>query len=82
MPENNELEPESPREAGVVEQEPRVEDVEPARLLENEVRDRLRAEGFDERQTLKWVEAYFASHTEGDADDAIAWIREQQRQSA
>ena len=78
----DDLEPEAPREAGVPEPEPRVEDVEPARLVENDVRDRLQREGFSEEQILKWVEAYFDSHSEGSADEVIEWIKRQERQSA
>ena len=76
------LEPEAPREAGVPAPEPRTEDVEPARLVENDVRERLCNEGFTDEQILKWVEAFFDSHTEGSADQVIDWIRQQQRESA
>ena len=78
----NEVEPTAPSDVGVPEPEPTVEDVEPVRLVENEVRERLKREGFTEEQILKWVEAYFAEHTEGSADEVIAWIREQERDSA
>ena len=72
------LEPEFPDEAGV--QVPRVpiERVEPERMLENEVRARLEADGFSDDQILRWVEAFFATHDEGEPDDVVAWIREQE----
>ena len=46
-------------------------------MLENEVRARLEADGFTDDQILRWLEAYFAEHDEGDADDVVAWIRDQ-----
>jgi hypothetical protein len=76
------IEPAAPHEVGVPEPEPDVEDVEPVRMVENDVRERLQREGFTEEQILKWVEAYFADHTEGSADEVIAWIRTQERESA
>ena len=82
MARDESLEPEFPRDEGIPAPEPKIEDVEPVRLVENEVRGRLEAQGFDERQVLRWVEAYFAQHTGGDADDVIRWIEAQQRQSA
>ena len=75
------LEPQAPRDAGVPAPEPKVEDVEPVRLVENDVREQLQGEGFTEEQILKWVEAYFAEHTQGSADEVIAWIRKQERES-
>ena len=70
--------PESPRDAGVPVPTARIEDVEPERLLENEARDRLRADGFTDDQILRWAEAYYAEHTEGDTDDLVNWIRAQE----
>jgi hypothetical protein len=80
--ETENLEPKPPREAGVPEPEPGIKDVEPVRLVENDVRERLCDEGFTEEQILKWVEAYFDSHSEGSADEVIEWIKRQERQSA
>jgi hypothetical protein len=78
----DDLEPQAPREVGVPAPEPKTEDVEPARLVENEARSKLEAEGFSDEQILEWVKAYFADHTEGTADEVVAWIRQQQRASA
>ena len=74
------LEPEYPDEAGVDVPRVPIERVEPERMLENEVRARLESDGFSDDQILRWVEAYFASHDEGEADDVVAWIRQQETQ--
>ena len=72
------LEPEYPDEAGVETPSVPIERVEPERMLENEVRARLESDGFSDDQILRWVEAFFASHDEGEAEDVVAWIREQE----
>jgi len=72
------LEPESPEQAGVDGAPVPIEKVEPERLTENEVRARLEADGFTDDQILRWLEAYFAEHAEGEPDDVVAWIREQE----
>ena len=74
------LEPEYPDEAGVDVPRVPIERVEPERMLENEVRARLESDGFSDDQILRWVEAYFASHDQGEADDVVAWIRQQETQ--
>jgi hypothetical protein len=73
------LAPEFPQEAGVEVPKLPIEKVESERLLENEVRGRLEADGFSDDQILRWIEAYFAEHDEGEPDDVIAWIRERER---
>ncbi|HZP31099.1 MAG TPA: hypothetical protein VFC99_19275 [Acidimicrobiia bacterium] len=78
---DEELTPESPEAAGIRPRTERIEDVEPERLLENEIRGRLEADGFTDQQILKWVEAYFAEHTEGEPDEVVAWIREKEKES-
>ena len=72
------LTPEFPDEAGVDVPSVPIERVEPERMLENEVRARLEADGFTDEQILRWVEAYFAEHDEGEADDVVAWIRQRE----
>jgi len=72
------VEPEFPDEAGVGVPAVPIEKVEPERMLENEVRSRLEADGFTDDQILRWVEAYFAEHDEGEPDDVVAWIRDQE----
>ncbi len=61
------VEPEFPDEAGVGVPAVPIEKVEPERMLEN-----------DDDQILRWVEAYFAEHDEGEPDDVVAWIRDQE----
>ena len=70
---------ESPQAAGVDVPPVPIEKVESERLLENEVRGRLEADGFSDEQILRWIEAYFAGHDEGEPDDVVAWIRDQER---
>ena len=72
------LTPDRPREEGVADPEPRIEDVEPIHLLANEARERLSSDGFSDEQILEWAEAYFAEHSEGTADELVAWIRTNQ----
>jgi hypothetical protein len=72
---DDDLTPESPDEAGVAVPPVPIEKVEPERLLENEVRTRLERDGFTDEQILRWVEAYFAEHAEGEPDEVVAWIR-------
>ena len=75
---DDDLEAESPDEAGVAVPPVPIEKVESERLLENEVRARLERDGFSDAQILRWVEAYFAEHAEGEPDDVVAWIRAQE----
>jgi hypothetical protein len=72
------LAPEFPDEAGVDVEPVTIERVEPERMVENEVRARLESDGFTDDQILRWVEAYFDEHGEGEADDIVAWIRERE----
>ena len=72
------VEPEFPDEAGVDVPPVTIEKVETERLLENEVRARLEADGFTDDQILRWLEAYFADHDEGEPDEVVAWIRDQE----
>ena len=72
------LVPESPGDAGVSVPRVPIEKVEGERLLENEVRARLEHDGFNDDQILRWLEAYFAEHDEGDADEVVAWIRDRE----
>jgi hypothetical protein len=72
------LQPESPAEAGVDVPSVPIENVETERLVENEVRARLETDGFSDEQILRWLEAYFAQHDEGEPDEVVAWIRDQE----
>jgi hypothetical protein len=76
----DDLIPERPRDAGVPEEVP--DDgstIEGARLLGNEVRDRLHADGFTDRQIDQWAETFIAEVGSGSGDDFIAWIAREER---
>lgn len=73
------LVPELPREVGVEHLELDITDVEGARLLANEARPVLAAEGFTNDEIREWAEAYFVQHHEGDVGELIAWIRRRER---
>jgi len=45
------------------------------------VRARLEADGFTDDQILRWLEAYFADHDEGEPDEVVTWIRDQESRS-
>ena len=77
---DDDLVAESPSEAGVAVPGVPIEKVESERLLENEVRARLERDGFSDDQILRWLEAYFADHDEGEADEVVAWIRSREAQ--
>jgi hypothetical protein len=78
---DDDLIPESPEAAGIRPHTDRVEDVEPERLLENEVRGRLEKDGFTDEQILKWVEAFFSEHSEGEPDEVVEWIRQKEKEA-
>ncbi len=72
------LKPEFPDDAGVAVPPLPIEKVETERIVENEVRARLERDGFSDDQILRWVEAYFAEHDEGEPDEIVAWIRDRE----
>lgn len=74
--------PERPRAAGVPEEIPDdTSAIEGARILANEARPRLRADGLTDTQIDEWADAFIAEVGAGEVDDLIAWIaaREQPR---
>ncbi len=73
------LAPEFPKDAGVDVPRLPIEKVESERMLDNEVRGRLEADGFSDEQILRWIEAFFATHDEGEPEQVIAWIRDRER---
>lgn len=73
------LEPEEPNEAGVSEAEPDVSHIEAARLLADQAKERLEAQGFDQEEIRKWAEAYTRERESGDVDDFVEWIAHQER---
>jgi hypothetical protein len=66
--------PESPEDAGVAEETPELSEIEGARLLGNDARVRLRADGFDDAQIDEWAETFIAEESSGTVDDFVAWI--------
>jgi hypothetical protein len=75
----DDLIPERPRDAGVPEEVPADgSTIEGARLLGNEVRDRLHADGFTDRQIDQWAETFIAEVGSGSAEDFIVWISRQE----
>lgn len=75
--------PDRPSDDGVIEPELRQVDVEGARLLANEARDRLRPDGFTDDEIDAWTRAYFESDAggqgEGDVDGLVAFIEAEQQ---
>jgi hypothetical protein len=71
--------PESPADAHVVEEVPaELGQIEGARLLGNDARDRLRADGFTDEQIDEWAETYVAENGGGEVGEFVAWIRAQE----
>lgn len=72
------IDPDRPRDDGLVEPELPQEDVEPARLLANEARGRLRRDGFTDSQIEGWARCYFEEEAEGDVEGLIRFIEREQ----
>lgn len=71
--------PESPEEAGIEEEVPaELGQIEGARLLGNDARDRLHADGFTDAQIDEWAETYVAENGGGEVDEFVDWIRQQE----
>ncbi len=81
-PPADDVTPDFPQEEGVAEPELPEVDVEGARLLANEARDRLRPDGFTDDEIDAWTRAYFESsfggQGEGDVDGLVAFIEAEQ----
>ena len=69
------LEPEFPEDEGLAEPELPEVDVEGARLLGNEARDRLRADGFTDSEIDAWVRVYFEQDHEGTVEGLVGLHR-------
>lgn len=78
VPDPDDIEPLWPNAVGVADVRVRIEDIEGERLLENEARARLEADGFTDAQILRWVEAFFAARHAGDVEDLVEWIRDRE----
>jgi hypothetical protein len=70
--------PESPAAAGVPEKVPELAQIEGARLLGNDARARLHADGFDDAQIDAWAETFIAERSSGTVDEFVAWIARRQ----
>lgn len=78
MSDTDGINPESPESEGLSEPELPTEDVEGARLLANEAREQLRAEGFTDDQIDAWARVYFEQGHEGSVEGLAAFIRAEQ----
>jgi hypothetical protein len=72
------VQPDVPEQDGLTEPELPQSDVEGARLLANEARDRLHADGFSDDQIDAWVRVYFEEDHEGSVDGFVAFIAAEQ----
>jgi hypothetical protein len=78
----DDLTPERPRAAGVPEEVPdAVTAIEGARILANEARERLRADGFTDAQIDEWADAFIAERGSGEVEDLVAWIAAREQRS-
>jgi hypothetical protein len=74
-----EPEPAKPEDVGVAEEVPDLMEIEGARTLGNEARERLRGDGFTDAQIDAWAETFIADVGAGDVDEFVAWISTQER---
>jgi hypothetical protein len=78
MPESEPV-PVKPEEVGVAEEVPELMQIEGARTLGNDARERLHADGFDDQQIDAWAETFIAEVGSGTVDQFVAWIARQER---
>jgi hypothetical protein len=71
--------PLDPEEVGVAEEVPELMQIEGARTLGNDARERLHADGFDDQQIDAWAETFIAEVGSGTVDQFVAWIARQER---
>ena len=71
--------PESPSDVGVPERVPELPQIEGARTLGNDARERLHADGFDDAQIDAWAETFIAERSSGTVDEFVAWIARRER---
>jgi hypothetical protein len=74
-----EPEPLKPEDVGVPEEVPELAEIEGARLLGNDARKRLHADGFDDAEIDEWAETFIAENSAGTVDEFVAWIARQER---
>jgi hypothetical protein len=76
-----EPEPRKPEDVGVPEEVPELAQIEGARLLGNDARERLHADGFDDAEIDEWAETFIAENSSGTVDQFVAWISRQERKA-
>jgi hypothetical protein len=76
-----EPEPATPEDVGVAEEVPELPQIEGARLLGNDARERLRGDGFDDQQIDAWAETFIAEVGSGTVEQFVEWIRRQERRA-
>ncbi len=76
-----EPEPSKPEDVGVPEEVPELSQIEGARILGNDARERLHADGFDDAQIDAWAETFIAEVSSGTVDEFVAWIAQQEHRS-
>ena len=60
---------------GALPETPDEEQIEAARLLAEDAREQLQAEGYSDGQILDWAQRYVAAgHATGDVRDFVAWV--------
>ena len=72
------VQPDRPEQEGLAEPELPQVDVEGARLLANDARGRLRADGFGDDDIDAWVRVYFEQGHEGTVEGLVAFIAAEQ----
>ena len=74
-----EPQPAKPEDVGVPEEIPDLPQIEGARLLGNDARSRLHADGFDDAEIDAWAETFIAEVGSGTVDQFVDWIARQER---
>jgi hypothetical protein len=82
MSDSDAINPETPQAEGLVEPELDTDEIEGDRLLANEARGRLRADGFTDTEIDAWVRAYYTQSVggrdQGDVEGLIRFIEAEQ----
>jgi hypothetical protein len=73
-----EPDPARPEDVGVPEEIPELAQIEGARLLGNDARERLRGDGFTDTEIDEWAETFIAENSSGTVDEFVAWIAAQE----
>ncbi len=72
------LDPSDPEDHGVPERSPGQMQEEPARLLANDARGELLAQGFDDEQIDSWARTYVAEEGGGNVETFLVWVADRQ----